>query len=334
MISWWVALWDRRESPLMLAMIRIGLSVVMLFDLFWVAWYNLVVPIWGPMDAGGLTNVVSRKDMPWVYDVFPHVPETAIALYAVVMLSLVSFGAGLFTRSSGLLFVLTYSQMAHINDPADRGIDTLVRIMMLILICSQCGATASVDAKLKTGRWMGDGQLAPAWPRYLIICQLVLMYWCAGVEKFAVSWFPWGGYSALYIILQDPIFAHFDFGFLAHPLLYPFTQLSTAVSHIWEWTVPLLLLAYYYWDTSDRPGRLRALFNRAHVRLVYISIGAIFHLLLACSLRLGIFPAAMLAFYPAFFHPEEAKRAWARLMSALGRSDQDLNQPVTRAHQP
>ena len=44
-----------------------------------------------------------------------------------------------------------------------------------------------------------------------------------------------------------------------------------------------------------------------------VLVGVIFHLALAATLRLGIFPAAMLALYAAFFHPDELRAAWHRL---------------------
>jgi hypothetical protein len=144
------------------------------------------------------------------------------------------------------------------------------------------------------------------------------MYWCAGVEKFAVTWFPWGGYSALYIIVQDPLFAVMDFSYLRSSWLYPLTQLGTAGSHMWEWTCPVLLLAYYFRTTPDRPGRLRHFFLKWDVRLWYVAIGVTFHVLLALTLQLGIFPAAMLALYPVFFHPDEIRNGLRKLNATSG----------------
>ena len=41
---------------------------------------------------------------------------------------------------------------------------------------------------------------------------------------------------------------------------------------------------------------------------MFLAIGVCFHLLLAATLELGMFPYAMLALYPAFFRGEEAER--------------------------
>ena len=55
------------------------------------------------------------------------------------------------------------------------------------------------------------------------------------------------------------------------------------------------------------------MFNRLPVRGVYVLVGIAFHLSLAVVLRLGIFPFAMLACFPAFFHPRELETGLARL---------------------
>lgn len=320
MMRWWVGLWDKREAPLSLALVRVLLSVVVMYDLLMVGYHGLPVFLWGPVEVGGVHDVMGRAPavIPWVFKLFGPTETTVWGLYFTVLGSLFAFGTGFFTRFSGLIFLVTYAQTAIINDQADRGIDRMIRIVILILLFSRSGDALSIDAKWRTGRWMGDGRLMPSWPRYVIILQIVVMYWCAGVEKFAVTWFPWGGYSALYIILQDPIFAVMDFSFLGSPWMYPLTQLSTAISHLWEWTFPVILLAYYFRDTRERPGRLRHFFLKWDIRLWYVCVGAVFHVLLAGSLHLGIFPAAMLALYPVFFHPKEILALWRRRKPASG----------------
>ena len=71
---------------------------------------------------------------------------------------------------------------------------------------------------------------------------------------------------------------------------------------------PLVLLWIHYRNTPDRPGRLRAFANRWHLDLVWIGTGALFHILLAATMELGIFPWGMLALYPAWLRPEVLER--------------------------
>lgn len=309
--NWWVALFSTREAPLSLALIRVLVCAVVLWDLGVVGWTGIPDLLWAPVEAGGVANVYKYKALPEWFWFLPQEQAGewghawAWGLYYALVAATACFGAGVLTRFSGLAFLLLYAQSAIINDTADRGIDRMIRIIVLLLLLSGSGRTLSVDALIRTGSIFGDGRKVLAVPRYLIIGQLILMYWCAGLAKFAISWFPWGGYSALYVILQDPIFAVSDWSFVGSPWLYWTTQVGTAVSHMWEYSIPILLLAYWYRHTRERSGRVRALFNAIDVRMVYVVVGVAFHLALAGTLRLGIFPAAMLALYPAFFHPDE-----------------------------
>jgi hypothetical protein len=334
--GWWVDRLSVREHPAALAVVRIALSAVVLFDLFQVGRYGLPPMLWSPVEAGGTIDLTVFKHVPEVYAFLTPAqaaawgPTIAWALFYGCVASIAAFGAGLLTRFSGLLFVVLYAQTAMINDTADRGIDRMIRIMILLLVVSGSAGTMSVDARVRTGRWCGDGSLIAAWPRYLMIGQLILMYWCAGAEKFALSWFPWGGYTALYVILQDPVFAVTDFSFLDTPWLFWTTQVGTAVSHMWEWSIPVLLLAFFYRCTRERPGALRAAFNALDVRTGYVVVGVVFHLALALTLRLGIFPAAMLALYPVFFHPDEIRSVARRL--GWRRSSKSAVQEVALGH--
>ena len=86
-----------------------------------------------------------------------------------------------------------------------------------------------------------------------------------------------------------------------------------------EWGAPALLLFHYWYVTRGREGRLRRWSNRLHLRFVYVALGASFHLGIAFTLRLGIFPFGVLALYPAFFHPDELVAAWRWLRARGGR---------------
>lgn len=318
MISRYVAFWDRREPPHALALTRMFIAAAMLYDFAWIAWYRLPPLLWADRAHGGVMELGRREVLPQVYRLVAATPETAWGLWAVCVASLLAFGAGLYTRAAGLIFLVVYAQTAMINNQSDRGIDRLVRIMFLALVFSRAGQVWSVDAWRATGRWAGDPDPAPAWPRYLMLGQMVLMYWMAGVSKAAWEWLPLGGSVALYVILQDPTMARMDFGFLAHEPLFTLTRLATFVTHTWEWVFPLLFLAMWYEHTPERPGRLRAWSNRVRLRWWMLGIGVLFHLILAATLELGVFPWATLAFYPVFFTSGEILAALGRARAAVG----------------
>ena len=315
-----VAACSAREDPLPLALVRIALMAVVLWDLAWTGIYGLPPLLWGPTDVGGTVRLDALASAPSILRLLPASSAAAWgapvawALFVAVVASASTFGAGLFTRTSGLLFVLLYAQTQILNDGSDRGIDRLIRIVVLVLVCSGAGRRLSIDAWRRTGSLRGEGATGLAWPRYFLVFELTLVYVAAGMEKFALDWFPWGGASALFVILQDPVLATSDFAWLASPWVYPLTQLGTMGTLLWEWTFFLVPLALYYQATRCRPGRVRAAFNALDVRMIYVVVGVTFHVLLGATLHLGIFPAAMLAMYPIFFRAEEIGAAARRVV--------------------
>jgi hypothetical protein len=315
----WVGLWDVREHPRSLALVRILMAAVLLWDFAQVLQLDLVVPLFGPLEAGGLGNPLGRKQPPLLYELLPATAGVAQGtVLAVVGLS-ATLMVGLLPRLSAALLVVLLAQLALVLPPADRGIDMLVRNTLVVLAFSRCGDTLSLGPRLQTGSWRGraDARI-PAWPRLLLIAQLVVLYFAAGVSKVASSWTPFGGWSALYVAMRDPAFARIDPSWLDQ--VYLLTQLGTVATWLWEWCAPLMLLAYWYRNTPDRPGRLRAWFNRVNFLHVYLLVGAIFHLGTHLSLQLGIFPFAVLALYPAAFRPDEWGRWGGALRARLARS--------------
>jgi hypothetical protein len=307
-VSWlrrWIALWDRREDPRPVALVRIFMSAVVLYDWLRIYTLDLVVPLFANSAGGGMGTPMTRKVVPWLYAMFPDGTDAAWVGFSLLVGLTVMLGAGLFTRLSAIALVLVWTQVALGLPASDRGIDMLIRNVIFLLAFSSAGRVWSLDARLRTGSWGGDGKLVTAWPRYLLIIQLIILYFTAGIQKVASSWTPFGGWSALYIAMRDPAFAMGALPWLDD--LYPATQILTASTWLWEWMAPLLLLALYFRSTRQRSGRLRAVMNRLSFRSTYLLIGAMFHVGTSLTLQLGIFPWAVLSIYPACFHPDELR---------------------------
>ncbi len=311
MIRHWIALWDRREVPHVLAAVRIGVGLVLLLDFLTLWRLDLVTALLAGAEHGGLSRAAGGAWEPLWYAWFGDGLGSARALHAGLVLTSLCLTAGWFSRASAIVLMLLYAQAEQILPEADRGIDVLLRNVLMALGLSRCGAAWSLDAVWATGRFAGDGQPVPAWPRYLLILQIVAMYFTAGVQKYAQHWWPWGELSALYVILQDWAYARAPFGWLANQPFYAFTQLSTLVTMVFQWTYPVVLL--HYFPGRGEPGRLRRAFDRYHLHWLWIAIGGLFHLGIAATMELGIFPWGMLALYPVFAHPDE----WARILSRL-----------------
>ena len=228
----WIAFWDEREPPTCLALIRILIGVAVLFDLVTLAAHGATTWLWAPAEAGGAA-AWDAADPPLLFRVVAPTAAGAWALWGGLALSAFCVAVGFRTGVAALAHVFFSVQAALINGPADRAIDRLIRIVLLILVLSPAGRVWSLDARLSTGRFSGDLTPRGAWARYLIVTQLVITYFSAGLAKGGTYWYPWGGYNALYLTLQDPIFSvAAGAPWLEQPLPYFATRLATAVTQM------------------------------------------------------------------------------------------------------
>lgn len=315
----WVDLWDHHEHPRVLGTIRILVGLVLLYDFVHLWQLDLVEPLFAPHAEGGISNALERPEIPLIYKWLPVSSATALGLQVTICSAALFFTIGFLTRFSGIVLLLALAQSAQIVPLGDRGIDLMMRNVVFILIFSRCGAWASVDAKWKTGSFWGNGDAIPAWARHILILQLIVMYFTAGAQKVGMDWMPMGGFSALYVVLQDPAVARADFSWLAS--WYPVTQLATATTMLFEWLSPLVLLTYHFRNTPEKTGKVRRFYQRFQPHFYWIAVGVFLHLGIAITLALGIFPYAMLALYPAFFHPDE----WLRMGQRLKKRSPDEN---------
>ena len=229
-----------------------------------------------------------------------------------MVIAISCFGVGFLTPLAGVVWVLLSAQLAQVLPLGDRGIDMLCRDAVCILTLSACGRAWSVDSVIARALGRPFAALQPAWPRHLLILQVAVMYFCAGIQKTALAWGPLGGFSALYLILQDPAIARIPFAWLSR--IYPLTQLASAATMAFEWSAGLLPLVYWFRLTRTRPGVIRAFFNAKRPIRLWLTIGVLLHLGIAASMQLGVFPWAMLSLYPAFFHPDELGALRRRLL--------------------
>jgi hypothetical protein len=282
---------DKREPATALALVRIGLAVVLLVDYLNVWRLGLVGPLWSRSPDGFAIG---------------HAVMGPIALWAIAVVALVAIAVGAATRVACVAFVLASAQLATLTPDGESGLDMLARIVFVILALSRSHALWSVDAALARRLGREVPTEIPAWPRYLLLLQLVWVYFSGGMNKTAAGWGPFGGFTALANALSDPHAARFDPAWLA--VAYPLTRVATALTMVFELGAPLYLLAYYFAATPDRPGRMRSWFRKLRVRWIWIGLGVSFQIGIAIGLRLGSFPYGMLALYPVLLLPAELER--------------------------
>jgi hypothetical protein len=292
----WVELCDRREPPAALALVRIGAALVLLVDHLWVWHVGLVEPLWAPLPRGFAIEGAGFA-APLGLDGF--------ALWGIAVGALALIAVGAATWVACVVFVLASAQQASVAPDGESGIDMLMRLVFAVLALSRCNARWSVDAWIaaRIGRPMPSE--VPAWPRYLLLLQLVWVYFAAGINK-SGEWGPHGGFTALGNALLDPHNGRLDPELIA--VVYPLTRVATALTITFELTAPVFLLCTYYAVTPDRTGRVRAWCNRWRVRWIWIALGVFFELGIAIGLKLGAFPFGMLALFWVLLLPRELQR--------------------------
>ncbi|MBA3463248.1 MAG: HTTM domain-containing protein, partial [Deltaproteobacteria bacterium] len=204
------------------------------------------------------------------------------------------------------VLVVALTQLAWIAPDADRGIHMIFRVVLVILALSRSHAKWSIDAWV-WARWKRPyPAMIAAWPRYLILLQLLWIYFSGGLNKSGAEWGPGGGFMALANALTDPHLARFDPAWIGAVL--PLTQLATAATLVFELSAPLYLVWLYCAETADRPGSWRRWINRLRLRWLWVGTGVLFHAGLVIALPIGIFPWGMLALYPVLLRPAELTR--------------------------
>lgn len=299
-----VALTAEREPATTLAIFRIAVALVMFYSLLSVAGAGLLEVLWTPPSEGGYSRALhAGYILRWLggptADAVWTLWGTSFAAAALVLV-------GLFGRVAALVGLQCYAELTRINPDASGGYDALIVNALWLLALSRCTETLSLGRYLRTRSFVGE-QSVPAWPRYLAILQLVLLYTATGLQKASPVWTPLGGYSALYWVFQDPTWLRRPMDFVAWA--YPLTQLASAVTWWWEVSAPLLLLAFYYRRTAERPGRLRAFMNRIDLRRYWAALGVALHVGILLALNVGPFSWISMAYYVCLWRPEEW-RAW------------------------
>jgi hypothetical protein len=311
----WIGLLDHREAGTSLALFRIACGWCVLVSVGGAVLAGVAGDVWLDYKDGGYRTLA---DPPWLFRLLGGVhPATLWPVLTALLTTAALLVAGLGGRVTAFLVLQLHLAVSQINMDVHGGDDQLLGNALWLLVLSRATATLSLDCRWRTGRWVSNVPVA-AWPRYLAIYQLVIVYFTAGLQKLSIYWTPAGDFSALYYHLQEPSWQRWDMSWLAW--VYPLTQVATAVTWLWEVSSPLLLLAPWYRRTRGRPGRLRAFFNWLDVRRLFVIFGVLMHLGIFVLIGLGPFTWISLAFYICLFHPSEWRAFAQRLCFWRNRS--------------
>jgi len=298
--SRWVDALSARESATSLALFRIAMGIGVLLTVGSVVAHRLVPVLWLQPEDGGMRPLGAG---PWLVALLggPS-PEVVWPLVAGALVGGALLAAGIGGRWASVLALVCTSNVVNINGHAGGSYDELLTNGLWLTVLGPGHRTLSVTARVRTGSWWPTVQVL-AFPRWLALWQLVLMYCATGLQKLSFYWVPGGDASALYYILQQPTWQRVDMRFAAW--LYPLTQAGTLVTWFWEVLSPLWLLAIVWSAWPEHAGRCGRISNRIGLRWWFFGIGIVLHILIFVTMEVGPFTYLSLAYYVAAIHPWE-----------------------------
>jgi hypothetical protein len=304
--SSWVSFTSERESGLTLSLFRIAIGLTLLLSLGTMASARLVDVLWVGAESGGVLHIGQGSWLlGWMGGPTAH---NVWILFWIACISGTFFTLGLAGRVSAFIALEAYQGLYSTSGFTSHSYDVLLTNALWLSVLGDTSRTLSLDAWLRKRSFFDDTPIS-AWPRYIAILQILVVYVTTGLQKLSPTWTPFGGYSALYWVLQDPDWRRWDGRYAAS--LYPLTQIGTAVTWFWEVLSPLMLLVLYYRRTRTAPGRLRGWSNRWDLRFPYLTVGIMMHLGILLLLNVGVFSLVAVSFYVTFFRPDEIE-AWLR----------------------
>ncbi|MCB9779557.1 MAG: HTTM domain-containing protein [Alphaproteobacteria bacterium] len=317
-----------KEPATPLALFRIAMGLSVLYTLLPMLRDDVVRLVWMDRAYGGFRTLTPHH---WLLDAVGGASDASVTVLvgaAVVTGVLLIIGLG--GRVTAFAALQLMIALFEINSGSGGGHDRLHTNGLWLLVLAPSTATLSLDCwitskgilarsdrKDATTRSFLSTRPVAAWPRYVAVFQLVLVYGTTGLQKLGQEWMPWGDFRALYYAILAPSWQRYPTDWVAD--LYPLTQVGTAVTWLWEVGAPLLLLAFWYRATRDRPGFLRRLSNRIDLRSIYLAIGAFFHISLWLMMNLGPFSLVTMSFYLCAYHHDEYAALWARLTGGRAR---------------
>ncbi|MCH9686882.1 MAG: hypothetical protein K0V04_35940 [Deltaproteobacteria bacterium] len=238
---WLRALWFRQEDPRPVALLRIATGALLL------AWLLDLAPIWDYLwsNEGLLTGAEARarfsarRPLSLLYD---YDSPRAVRIYVGVMVvSCTALTVGLLTRvAAWVTLILLLGLLAR--NAVSLGGEQVFTSFLFYLALARCGAAYSVDAWIARHRHPDTPPpTIPAWPRTLMILQLVPMFFVNGMAKHGPSWATG---DTVYYLLHHPAFGPGPVWGLSASLGPWPTRLMTWGAHLFELLVPLVIVGW------------------------------------------------------------------------------------------
>ncbi len=207
-------------------------------------------------------------------------------LFAVLLLSSLALALGYHTRLAAVLVFIGVMSFERRNPYVFNTGDWLLRLMAFYLVLAPSGAALSLDRWRTNRSRFWEFPLRAPWVIRLLQIQLSIVYFAALWDKLQGT--TWNNGTAVsYAMRISDVHRFPDLGFLIHSAFL--SNVMTVGTLAVEFSV-----AVFVWNRRLRPWVLLA--------------GALLHLGIEYSIRVGFFSLGMLTLYIAFLDPD-----WARV---------------------
>lgn len=236
-----------------------------------------------------------------LFKLFKPTYEVAYGVMVVYGITLITSMIGLFTRGSLIIAFICMASLHQRNIWLLSSSEMLMRAIMILLICSPCGHSFSVDSLL--GRYFENFRQKRTWPVWalrLIQIQISVVYlWTTWHKLKGDSWIDG---TAVYYATRIEGLTNFPIPFLLDSPL--FLKLAT-------------------WGTLLIEFSLGSLIWVKKLRKPVIIIGVLFHLGIEYTMSIPFFELSMIVLLINFFTPEELKAFVLRIKEGFIAGIQD-----------
>jgi hypothetical protein len=304
----WLQFLEIREPAEALALCRILAGIGLMASVSFAWHHETWRMLWLDVAQGGYRTLDGG---PWLIRLLggPR-PEVVGPVLGLTFFCGAGLAAGFHSRWSAGVGLLLFNSLIRINPHDGSAYDSLLTNQLFLLIWADAGAVLSVDGWLRRRKGAVPTEIF-AWPRHVMIFQLVICYASTGLQKLGADWLPGGDLEAVHYILQDPFWRRWDLDRWL-PGVHGLTRLATAFTWWFEVLAPLLLVSLWFRATAERGGWLRTWSNRIDYRLWFAVAGIALHLGLHLLMRIGPFSWIILSYYPALWSGREVQRGIER----------------------
>ncbi len=155
----------------------------------------------GFYDVGAFFDFLSQEPSPFYFWCTPSFVGWYVCAFALATLA---YGLGVWSRTTGVVGWLLLMGMLNRVAVYPEGQDAVLRCTWFLLLFARTGHAWSIDSWLRQRRQSAGGApnqsetnpsdkpgsypLVPAWPRYAIMLQLVIIYVVTGLRKTGHTW--------------------------------------------------------------------------------------------------------------------------------------------------